>query len=82
MFDFEYRITLPVSKKILKAQDSEDKGEYKLTDLHLEYEIIESEDLVRGVMDQSGFTFGIRAVPQKMLHRQICLRRGLPHCRR
>ena len=47
MFDFEYRISLPQSKKILKAQDGKDKGEYKLTDLHLEYEIIESEDLVR-----------------------------------
>ena len=49
MFDFEYRITLPQSKKILKVQDGEDKGEYKLTDLHLEYEVIESEDLVREV---------------------------------
>ena len=52
MFDFEYRITLPKSKKIIKAQDGEDKGEYKLTDLHLEYEIMESEDLVREVIDQ------------------------------
>ena len=45
-------LTLPQSKKILKAQDGDDKGEYKLTDLHLEYEIIESEDLVREVRDQ------------------------------
>ena len=52
MFDFEYRITLPQSKKILKVQTNETKGEYKLTDLHLEYEIIESEDLVREVKDQ------------------------------
>ena len=52
MCDFEYRITLPQSKKIMKAQDGEDIGEYKLTDLHLEYEIIESEDLVREVKDQ------------------------------
>ena len=52
MFDSEYRITLPQSKKILKAQDGEDTGEYKLTDLHLEYEIIESKDLVREVKDQ------------------------------
>ena len=52
MFDFEYRITYPQSKKILKAQTNENKGEYKLTDLHLEYEIIESEDLVREVKDQ------------------------------
>ena len=44
MFDFEYRITLPQSKKILKAQNGEDKGEYKLTDLHMEYEITESKD--------------------------------------
>ena len=36
----------------MKAQSSEEKGEYKLTDLHLEYEIIESEDLVREVRDQ------------------------------
>ena len=52
MFDFEYTITLPQSKKILKAQDSEDKGEYKLADLHLEYEIIEIEDLVKEIKDQ------------------------------
>ena len=52
MCDFEYRIALPQSKKIMKAQDSEDIGEYKLTDLHLEYEIIESENLVREVEDQ------------------------------
>ena len=50
--DFEYRITLPQSKKIMKAQDGEDVGEYKLTDMHLEYEIIKSEDLVREVKDQ------------------------------
>ena len=36
----------------MKAQDGEDIGEYKLTDLHLEYEIIESKDLVREVKDQ------------------------------
>ena len=51
MCDFEYRIMLPQSKKIMKALDGEDIGEYKLTDMHLEYEIIESEDLpetVRG----------------------------------
>ena len=36
----------------MKAQDGEDVGEYKLTDMHLEYEIIESEDLVREVKDQ------------------------------
>ena len=36
----------------MKPEDSEDIGEYKLTDMHLEYEIIESEDLVREVKDQ------------------------------
>ena len=38
MCDFEYRITLPQSKKLMEAQDGEDVGEYKLTDMHLEYE--------------------------------------------
>ena len=33
MCDFECRITLPQSKKIMKAQDGEDIGEYKLTDI-------------------------------------------------
>ena len=33
----------------MKAQDGEDVGEYKLTDMHLEYEIIESEDLAERV---------------------------------
>ena len=33
--DFEYRITLPQSKKIMKAQDGEDVGEYKLTDMYV-----------------------------------------------
>ena len=49
MSDFEYRITLPKSEKIMKAQDGEDVGEYKLTDMHLEYEIIDSEDLAERV---------------------------------
>ena len=52
MCDFKYRITLKQSKKIMNAQDGEDIGEYKLTDIHLGYEIIESEDLVREVNDQ------------------------------
>ena len=52
MCDFEYWITPSKSKKIMKVQDGEDVGEYKLTDVHLEYEIIESEDLVREVRDQ------------------------------
>lgn len=52
MCDFEYRISLPQSKKISKAQDGKTVGEYKLSDLHLEYGVIESEDLVREVKDQ------------------------------
>ena len=44
MCDFEYRITLPQSKKIMKAQDGEDVGEYKLTNMHFEYGIIASKD--------------------------------------
>ena len=54
MCDFDYRITLPQSMRIMKAQDGEDIGEYKLTDMHLEYEIIESKELAREVKDQYG----------------------------
>ena len=54
MFDFEYRITLPKSQKIMKAQSNQEKGEYKLTDLRLEYEVIESENLVKEVKDKYG----------------------------
>ena len=49
MCDFEYRITLPKSENIMVAQSGEDAGVYKLTDMHLEYEIIESEDLAERV---------------------------------
>ena len=55
MFDFDYRVPtreVPKSNKIMKAQDGENIGSYKLTDMHLEYEIIESEGLVREVKDQ------------------------------
>ena len=38
----------------MKAQDGEEVGEYKLTDMHLEHEIIENEDLAREVKDQYG----------------------------
>ena len=36
-------------EKIMKAQDGEDVGVYKLTDMNLEYKIIESEDLAERV---------------------------------
>ena len=52
MFNFEYRITLPKSEKIMKAQANQKKGEYKLTDMRLEYEVIESENLVKEVKDK------------------------------
>ena len=51
MADFEYRITLPSSSKIMVAQTNETKGTYKLTDMKLEYDLIESRSLadrVRG----------------------------------
>ena len=49
MSDFEYRITLPKSEKIMVAQTNEATGTYKLTDMNLEYEIIESESLAERV---------------------------------
>ena len=49
MSDFEYRITLPKSDKIMVAQTNEATGTYGLTDMHLEYEIIESESLAERV---------------------------------
>ena len=49
MCDFEYSITLPKSEKIMVAQTNEATGMYKLTDMHLEYEIIESADLAERV---------------------------------
>ena len=52
MCDFEYQITPPKSKKIMKAQDGEDVGGYKLTGVQLEYEAIESESLTKEVSDQ------------------------------
>ena len=49
MCDFEYRITFPKSEKIMVAQTNETAGTYKLTDMHLEYEIIVSENLAERV---------------------------------
>ena len=51
MCDFVYEITFPKSGKIMKAQANKTVGNYTLTDMQLEYEIIESEELadrVRG----------------------------------
>ena len=49
MCDFVYQITLPKSEKIMKAQTNEATGNYKLVDMQLEYEIIESEQLAEDV---------------------------------
>ena len=49
MCDFVYDITLPMSKKIMKAQTNEETGTYKLTDLQLEYDVIKSAGLAESV---------------------------------
>ena len=49
MCDFVYEITLPKSKKIMKAQTNEATANYTLTDMQLEYELIESEQLAADV---------------------------------
>ena len=49
MPDFEYRITLPNSEKIMVAQTNEATGTYELTDIRLECETIESESLAERV---------------------------------
>ena len=51
MCDFEYRITLPKSEKIMVAQTNEATGTYELTDIRLECETIESENLAERVRD-------------------------------
>ena len=48
-FDFVYEITLPKSEKIMTAQTNEATGNYTLTDMQLEYELIESEQLAKDV---------------------------------
>ena len=56
MTDFEYRFTLPKSEKIMVAQTSETVGEYKLKDMLLECEVIESESLAERV--KGGYNAG------------------------
>ena len=51
MSDFEYRIKLPESKKVMNAQSGETLGDYKLTDINLEFETIEGEELTQSVKD-------------------------------
>ena len=49
MCEFVYNITLPPPGKIMKAQANEQLGNYKLTDLRLEYEVIQSAGLAESV---------------------------------
>ena len=49
MCNFVYEITLPNSEKIMKAQTNEATGKYTLTDMQLEYKLIESKQLAVGV---------------------------------
>ena len=49
MCDFIYSITLPKSEKNMKAQTNETIGNYKLVDMQLEFEIIESKQLAEEV---------------------------------
>ena len=49
MRGFVYEITFPKSGKIMKAQTNETVANYTLTDMQLEYEIIESEGLANRV---------------------------------
>ena len=45
MCNFVYQITVLKSEKITTAQTNEATGNYTLTDMRLEYELIESEQL-------------------------------------
>ena len=49
MCDFNYIITLPKPEKIMKALANEQIGNYKLTDVRLEYEVIKSAGLAESV---------------------------------
>ena len=49
MCDFTYVITLPRPEKIVKAQANEQIGNYKLTEVRLEYEMIKSAGLAESV---------------------------------
>ena len=49
MCGFSYKITFPNPEKIMKAQTNETIGNYKLVDMKLEYDVIESTQLVEEV---------------------------------
>ena len=56
VLDSTIAITLPKSEKIMEAQTNETTGNYTLTDMRLEYEIIESEQFASDV--RGGFNLG------------------------
>ena len=56
MSDLEYRIKLPEASKVMVAQSGQSVGSYKLTDMNLEFETIEGEDLANSVKE--GFNIG------------------------
>ena len=56
MSDIEYRIKLPEASKVMVAQTGQSVGSYKLTDMNLEFETIEGEELANSVKE--GFIIG------------------------
>ena len=56
MSDLEYRIKLPEASKVMVAQTGQSVGSCKLTDMNLEFETIEGEDLANSVKE--GFNIG------------------------
>ena len=56
MSDLEYRIKLPEVSKVMVAQTGQSVGNYKLTDMNLEFETIEGEKLANEVKE--GFNIG------------------------
>ena len=55
--DIEYQFTLPKTEEIMVAQTGQKLADYKLTDMNLEFETIEGEDLANSV--RSVFTEGM-----------------------
>ena len=49
MSDLEYRIKLPEASKVMVPQTGQSVGSYKLTDMNLEFETIEGEELAVSV---------------------------------
>ena len=52
MSDVKYLIKLPSAEKIMNAQTGESVDAYKLIDMNLEYDTIESDELTQSVKDE------------------------------